>query len=192
MQAVYYYFACRSYVQGVYASKGPNIRKVRPMDAAFRMAHERLSTIAREHGILDFPTLTQLKNIHSLIYFKIGTQDEEILSKSFQSILTEFGEVLAGDEKLFRFTGKSGIVRKVPNKPAKIGIWHYQMVVYLECGLTFVIYTRAHVTTSLMGTSTQTCMIVKDWADIAMSRESPSTIVMDSYYLSKACRKRVP
>ena len=45
---------------------------------------------------------------------------------AFQSLLKSVGEVLCGDEKLFRFTGMGAIVRKVITKPARIVIWHYQ------------------------------------------------------------------
>ena len=132
--------------------------------------------------------MTQLMKVHSLIYLKIGSVDEDILSKSFQDFLSVLGEVIAGDEKLFRFTGQSGIIRKCPNKPARIGIWHYQAVVYLLSGLPFVIYTKAHVTTSSMGTVTQCCKIVMDWANIILSRHANTTLIIDSYYLSKAGR----
>ena len=61
------------------------------------------------------------------------------------------GKVLCGDEKLFRFTGKGGSVRKVPNDPAKVGIWHYQGTVILSNGEVFLMYTRVHDTASNMG-----------------------------------------
>ena len=45
------------------------------------------------------------------------------LKQCFQSALVSLGETLCCDEVLFRFTGKGGIVRKVPNKPARVGIY---------------------------------------------------------------------
>ena len=63
-----------------------------------------------------------------------------MLQVSIPSFL--LGEVLCGDEKLFRFTGKGGIVRKGPNKPAKVGIWHYQGTVMYSNGEPFLVYTR--------------------------------------------------
>ena len=76
------------------------------------------------------------------------------------------GEVLCGDEKLFRFTGKDEIVRKVRNKPSKVGIWHYQETVMLSIGEPFLVYTRAHDTASNMRESTQTATIVLEWEDL--------------------------
>jgi len=189
LQDVFHYFAARVYIQGVYARKGSNMRIARPLDTAFTLVQARLNTIARQHGILDFMSKHRMLDVHRLIYFKIGSEDEQILSLSFQDILTVLGEAMACDEKLFHFTGKSGIVSKVPNKPARIGIWHYQMVVYLDCGLTYIVYSKAHVTTALMGMKTQTCEIVKQWSDIVISRHECTTLIMDSYYLSAAGRQ---
>ena len=56
---------------------------------------------------------------------------------------------------LFRFTGKGGIVRKVPNKPARVGIWHYQAVVTLPDELPYLVYTRVHNTSANMGRGLQ-------------------------------------
>ena len=56
-----------------------------------------------------------------------------------QRMLSSLGEVLCGNEKLFRFTGRGGIVGKVPRKPARIGIWHYQAVVMLPTDNPFLL-----------------------------------------------------
>ena len=37
----------------------------------------------------------------------------------------KFGDYVSGDEKLFRYTGASGFVRMVINKPARLGLWMY-------------------------------------------------------------------
>lgn len=45
------------------------------------------------------------------------------------------------------------------------------------------------MTSSKMGMKTQTCTIVKDWSDVIMGyHDNAVTLVMDSYYLSKARR----
>ena len=59
--------------------------------------------------------------------------------KNLQASLSTLGETLCGDETLFRFTGMGGIVRKVPSKPAKIGIWHYQALVFLPTVKSFLV-----------------------------------------------------
>ena len=92
---------------------------------------------------------------------------------------------------LFRFTGKGGIVRKVPNKPARVGIWHYQAVVTLPDELPYLVYTRVHNTSANMGENTPTSMIVLEWADIIQSFRQPTTLAMDSYYLDNNGRQRL-
>ena len=37
------------------------------------------------------------------------------------------GQYVAGDEKLFYFTGDSIIIRQVISKPDKIGLWFYEL-----------------------------------------------------------------
>ena len=49
-------------------------------------------------------------------------------------------------KKLFRFIGKGGIVRKVPNKPAKVGIWHNKRTVMLSNPEPFLVYMIRQVT----------------------------------------------
>ena len=49
--------------------------------------------------------------------FRITADMFALLSKNFQSIIERLGEYVAGDEKLFHFTGNSGDIRLVPSKP---------------------------------------------------------------------------
>ena len=63
---------------------------------------------------------------------------EKRLCTQFQSHVVSLGEVLCCD-KLFRFTGMGGVVRKVPSKPARLGIWHYyQGVLTLPMGIRYL------------------------------------------------------
>ena len=62
--------------------------------------------------------------------------------KGLKQIQSALVSTLCCDEKLFRFTGKGRIVRKVPNKPARVGIWHYQAVVTLPGELPYLVYTE--------------------------------------------------
>ena len=59
--------------------------------------------------------------IHAKVHITGGGDLEKRLCAQFQSLVVSLGEVLCCDEKLFRFTGMGGIVRKVPSKPARIG-----------------------------------------------------------------------
>jgi len=189
-ESVYHYFAVRAWIQGgnVDLDLLPTPPR-RPLDGAFAAAHIALSEHARNVGLFSFPSVARLKTIHSLIYLKIGSPDEQRLCARFQQAFRYYGEVIAADEKLYHYTGKSGMVRLCPNKPARIGLWHYQAAVYLECGLPVVIYTRCHCASSKMGEKVPTVEIVEDWANLVLDREEDSVLVFDSYYLSKDGRR---
>ena len=77
----------------------------------------------------------------------------------------------------------------MPNKPAKVGIWHYQATVMLSIGEPFLVYTRVHDTASNMEESTQTASIVLKWADLVKKFNQPTVICMDSYYLDNVGRQ---
>ena len=91
--------------------------------------------------------------------------------------------------KAVSITGRGGIVRKVPRKPARIGICHYQAVVMLPTDDPFLAYTSVHNTSGSLGESTQTAQIVNEWADLVLSFRQPTIICMDSYYLCKVGRE---
>ena len=73
----------------------------------------------------------------------------------------------------------------MPNKPAKVGIWHYQGTVRLSNGEPCLVYTRVHDTASNMGESTQTASIVLLWADLVQKFNQPTVICRDSYYVGR-------
>jgi len=123
------------------------------------------------------------------VFVKLGEEEESFLSRNFLSAIETLGECICCDEKLFRFTGKSGFVRMVPNKPSRIGIWHYQATVTLRSGAQDLIYTKAHMSGSASETCTPTARIVSEWADISTRKSNGSAmLVFDSYYLSQDAR----
>ena len=79
---------------------------------------------------------------------------------------------------------KQRVVRMCPNKPAKMGIWSHQAVVFLANELPFLVYTKAHVAPSALDMTLQTHTVVRDWANICRRFKSSAVLVMDSYYLS--------
>jgi len=60
---------------------------------------------------------------------------EDEISANFQSILERLGYAVAGDEKLFHFTGVDGDLRLVITKPDRIGFWFYELCADLSNGL---------------------------------------------------------
>ena len=51
-----------------------------------------------------------LRRLNPLYLFKFVSVEESKLSKNFNNVILTFGNALSGDEKLFRYTGKSGFV----------------------------------------------------------------------------------
>ena len=129
--------------------------------------------------------------IHAKVHITGGGGLEKRLCTQFQSLVVSLGEVLCCDEKLFRFTGMGGIVRKVPSKPVRIGIWHYQGVVTLPTADPLLVYTRTHNTSSNSGASTQTSEIVGEWADLVDKFHQKTVLCMDSYYLDARGRENL-
>ena len=69
---------------------------------------------------------------------------ERILAKNFQAQLLRLGAFVAGDEKLFHFTGVSGNVRLVISKPDKIGLWFYELCCTLKSGAPYLLDFKLH------------------------------------------------
>ena len=76
-------------------------------------------------------------------------------------------------------------------KPARIGVWHYQLVVYTKYNEPFLVATRTHNKTKDMGESIATSEILCGWADLMMSYHPKSVLIADSYFLDLAGRRHV-
>lgn len=115
-----------------------------------------------------------------------------MLSTKFQNIVTNVGEYVSGDEKLFHFTGNSGDIRLVPSKPDRVGLWFYEMCMPLRNGKSYLLYMKLHSTDKAYGETIPVMTIVQDWANIVKSKGKPNTLlVFDSYYLDGAGRKHL-
>ena len=113
------------------------------------------------------------------------------LSKAFQSIFAKLGRYIAGDEKLWHFTGASSCVRLVPSKPGKLGLWMYELCCTLPDGSAYLLYFRMH--DNRQGAPVPVADVVKEWANVILTvgktgeaNPNPYTmLVFDSYYTSK-------
>ena len=138
---IYKYLAVRVLIQGTYSEhiRGPSGVST-PPGQAFARAQEKLAGWTSNM----IGKNRESSHIHRHFFLSGGAQKmESTLNKQIQSLVNTTGEALAGDEKLFRYTGRSGLVRLCPNKPAKTGIWHCQLVCYLPSGLPVLISTKA-------------------------------------------------
>jgi hypothetical protein len=152
----------------------------RPLREAIKEALSHFSEIKPEAKSLG---ITLLEKLVSLPLFTAPIYEH--LSLNFQKLVYQLGDSVAGDEKLFHFTGNSGDVRLVPNKPARIGLWFYQLCVQLPDGSSFLLWTRLHHSNGLLGESMPTTTIIEAWADVVKRLGNADTLLtMDSYYLT--------
>ena len=101
-----------------------------------------------------------------LAYLLIDFMYFENLSENFQSIVRSLRESVAGDEKLFHFTGNTVYLIQVPSKPAKIGFWIYQLVATLDYGLPFMVYMRMMAVQPSLGEPAPVHNAEKDWKGV--------------------------
>ena len=179
MQKIYKFLAIKIRVQGLHAVPQKNEHNVKAQRKAFQLA--------REYFAFKFPASTPvginfIEQMHNTLI--ITPAEDNLLSDILLSSIVTLGQWTAGDEKLFHFTGRSALVRKVPNKPAKIGIWSYELTVRLSNDKSYLIYVHCQNANSNVGESIPPHYIIKDWGQIVKKKGQEKTmLVADSYYL---------
>jgi hypothetical protein len=119
------------------------------------------------------------------------------LNKAFQNQVLKLGQFVAGDEKLFHFTGDGDNVRMVISKPGKVGHWFYQLCAKCKFGNVFCLYVKLH--DSATSETITVDKIVDDWNVIFRNvgekvsvneRINDKTyLVSDSYYFAVDSKK---
>ena len=79
-----------------------------------------------------------------MYWFQFDSIDEFPISENMGKVFRTFGDIVTGDEKLFKYSGSSGFMRHVMNKSSGLGLWLYQVAVKLKCGAPCLIYTKLH------------------------------------------------
>ena len=121
-----------------------------------------------------------------LFHFKYDGPDETRINNHLASIFVSLGDRFAGDEKLFKFAGKSGYVRLVPNKPAKVELWNFQGTVILGSGFPFLVYNRLNMLFPETKRTMKCVEIVQDWGELIKDKDGKKKrLFMDSYYLTR-------
>lgn len=155
-------------------------------------ARRRAFQDAQQHFVQKYPNsqppgINQLEKLHTT--YLITPELESSLSKCFLSAVTSLGQHVAGDEKLFHFTGNSAYIRLVPNKPDRIGLWSYELSAELTNGAAFLLHVRSHTVNKAVGEKIPTSEVVSQWATVVQDKGQPETVlVADSYYLDKTGR----
>jgi hypothetical protein len=134
-----------------------------------------------------------------LTKYLMGPEYTDELSKNWMSIVAKLGQSIAGDEKLFYFTGVSGNVRLCNSKPGKYGLWFYELCYKVRIrGKEYPLLGHCCMHSSQLETVTVDS-IVKKWVEAVWSvaaeevaegvNPSPKTFLcFDSYYQSSATR----
>eukprot|EP00957_Ditylum_brightwellii_P103875 7913039-Ditylum_brightwellii.AAC.1 len=104
------FFAAKVLLHG-WQKKYPNT------DSAFKAAS---ATLKDWNNIV--PSGWVMRRMSKHVFIRCDTAKEKKLSENFYDAILFLGDSFSGDEKLFCYTGQSGYVRKVPNKPARIGL----------------------------------------------------------------------
>jgi len=121
-----------------------------------------------------------------LAHYHIGYTYWSELSSNFAAALTSLGQIVAGDEKLVHFTGDSLFIRKVAEKPDRIGLWTYELCVRLAKDTPFLVYMRLHDASAMTGVHVPVHEIVQDWVEIVKTDPDNNVIlVFESYYHSQ-------
>jgi hypothetical protein len=164
------FFAAKVLVHG-WQKKYPNT------ESAFKAA----STTLKEWN-KTVPSGWVMRRMSRHVFIRCDTAEEKILSENFYDAILSFGDSFSGDEKLFCYTGRSGYVRKFPNKPARIGLWHYQGCIILRSGKPYLVYTRMHAGLPEKKTVVKCHSIVKDWGEL-IKKNDLQTIVFFTWII---------
>ena len=78
------------------------------------------------------PGREYLERLSSICHFSSEYYSD--ISKNFAPSLKRLGNIFAGDEKLFKFTGVCPYIRFVVSKKSRIGLWIYEgnnVIIYI-------------------------------------------------------------
>lgn len=154
----------------------------------------RPARVAIEEGIAHFRALPNAGKVFGVDIFErliavtLLNEHEELISNNFRSVMATLGEAVAGDEKLYFFTGKSGDVRLVVSKPDKIGLWFYELCVKLKNDKSFMLWFQLQ--TNKDNEPITVNSIVTKWRNILKSFPNwqNTMLVFDNYYLGAESR----
>jgi hypothetical protein len=186
VKLLYKYYAAYIRVQGLQNTPTESNRRQDARRVSFQEALHHFKTNVNDEKT---PGIAAIELIHGRFYI---TKDEEaLLNERFQQVVTSLGQHVAGDEKLFHFTGRSGILRLVPNKPGQIGSWNYELAAKLKNGQPYLLYIRSYTEVSTIGEGVTCVEVIGEWADIVerLSTNDQTILVVDCFYLDSKGRE---
>jgi len=115
--------------------------------------------------------------------FLIPARFLDYLCKNFRSVLACYGRYIAGDEKLFHFTGDSAFIRSVPSKPDAIGLWYFELACKIADKDPYMLHIwLISESSTAMGLHIPVSSVTEKWAEIAKEQNPPPLATFDSYY----------
>jgi len=117
---IYKFIAIKIRVQGIHVTPQHNQLNPKILEKKMQEASAYFQDTFPGYPRPPGRNLLTILNSRFLIDYRFFDQ----ISLSFQSIVSELGEYVSGDEKLDHFTGLSGVTRYVLTKPARVGLWH--------------------------------------------------------------------
>lgn len=179
-QHIYKMLAIAVRIQGIHNTPSLHKHNTRPLEKAIKSS--------REHFDIRHPDSTSpnSKVIERLLtHFLISADHYELLSRNFQSVVRILGECVAGDEKLLHFTGNSGHIMLVRAKPARIGLWFYQLVGCMANGQPFELHIMMMRVDKSRDERAVVDEVVQRWKKVIDDFGLPCILVFDKYYFSK-------
>jgi hypothetical protein len=134
-----------------------NTKNDRPLRANIS---EAITHFLQLNPSLSFPSMSVLEKLMSIPLFTYHYFEE--ISLNCQSVVRHLGEYVAGDEKLFHFTGDSGDIRLVLTKPDRIGLWFYQLCAPLHNGASFLLWFKLHHSDAFLGENIPVASVVPE------------------------------
>lgn len=145
---------------------------------------------ARNHfATLGFGTAANREVIERVIARAVMTESySSELSDNFLSAIRSLGQYVAGDEKLFHFTGNSQNVRLVISKPDRVGFWFYELAGRFANNLPYMLNIFMHNSTI---ESVKVSTVVGRWvaAIKAIPDRNKCILAMDSYYMDASVKE---
>eukprot|EP01031_Cornospumella_fuschlensis_P035455 gene35455-42975_t len=99
------------------------------------------------------------------------------------SDLRLYGRYIAGDEKLFHFTGDSAFIRSVPSKPDAIGLSCFELACKIADKEPYMLHIWLSESSTALGLRIPVSSVTEKWAKIAKEQNPPPLVTFDSYYM---------
>ncbi len=112
-----------------------------------------------------------------------------LINNNLANAIFFVGEVVCGDEKVFSCDGKHQAWLRVVQSKKQVGVWVYELCVWLEQEKPFLLNFRPHTELANLDEHVPVSSVMKQWTDIIdnkhLDRMHRSCLVVDSYYPDK-------